>query len=70
MISPKCFRITILSAKNILVPEGVQVLSRRLRVCLYDSTTTSVYLSNVHVITSQWLANDPKTWKFPSEVIN
>ncbi len=70
MITPKCFKVTIVNAKNMLVSsDAIQVISRRLRICLYDSTSTPVLLSNVHVLSSQWSATDPKLWKFPSEVI-
>lgn len=66
-IGAKSFKVTVLQVRNITNPDRVEVVTRRVRICLYDSTLTNPYLSNVHVLNAQWFPNDPFSWKFPSE---
>ena len=46
----------------------VEVLSRRLRVCLVDKAQKNPYVSNIHTLNAVWEADSPLVWKFPSQV--
>ncbi|XP_072102959.1 nephrocystin-1 [Mobula birostris] len=57
---------TLWSCKMIPLPvSGVQVLSRHVRCCLFDSLKV---VSNIHTIRATWQPKNPKTWTFSPRV--
>lgn len=64
------FQVTMVEARDIPLPANdVTVLSRKLRVSLYDeSSTTEPFVSNIHTVTASWSNSKPKLWQFPSTV--
>ncbi|NXO79503.1 NPHP1 protein, partial [Sitta europaea] len=59
--------VTLCSCKMIPVPgTGVQVLSRHLRLCLFDGSRV---LSNIHTVRATWLPKNPHTWTFSPRVM-
>ncbi|NXA51474.1 NPHP1 protein, partial [Nothocercus julius] len=58
--------LTLLSCKMIPVPGvSVQVLSRHIRLCLFDGNRV---LSNIHTVRATWLPKNPQTWTFSPRV--
>ncbi|NXD20002.1 NPHP1 protein, partial [Spelaeornis formosus] len=58
--------VTLCSCKMIPVPgTGVQVLSRHVRLCLFDGSRV---LSNIHTVRATWLPKNPQTWTFSPRV--
>ncbi|XP_065488500.1 nephrocystin-1 isoform X2 [Caloenas nicobarica] len=66
MICPRPTRIslvvTVCSCKMIPLPGvSVQVLSRHVRLCLFDGNRV---LSNIHTVRATWQPKNPQTWSF------
>ncbi|NWT04099.1 NPHP1 protein, partial [Mionectes macconnelli] len=58
--------VSLCSCKMIPVPgASVQVLSRHVRLCLFDGTRV---LSNIHTVRATWLPKNPQTWTFSPRV--
>ncbi|XP_077648057.1 nephrocystin-1-like [Urocitellus parryii] len=54
--------LTLWSCKMIPLPgTSIQVLSRHVRLCLFDG---SKVLSNIHTVRATWQPQKPKTWAF------
>ncbi|NXY25593.1 NPHP1 protein, partial [Atrichornis clamosus] len=59
--------VTLCSCKMIPVPgPSVQVLSRHVRLCLFDGSRV---LSNIHTVRATWLPKNPQTWTFSPRVM-
>ncbi|NWV63562.1 NPHP1 protein, partial [Malurus elegans] len=59
--------VTLCSCKMIPFPgTGVQVLSRHVRLCLFDGSRV---LSNIHTVRATWLPKSPQTWTFSPRVM-
>ncbi|NXH48330.1 NPHP1 protein, partial [Dicaeum eximium] len=59
--------VTLCSCKMIPLPgSGVRVLSRHVRLCLFDSSRV---LSNIHTVRATWLPKSPQTWTFSPRVV-
>ncbi|NXO42413.1 NPHP1 protein, partial [Locustella ochotensis] len=59
--------VTLCSCKMIPFPgTGVRVLSRHVRLCLFDGIRV---LSNVHTVRATWLPKHPQTWTFSPRVM-
>ncbi|NWX38286.1 NPHP1 protein, partial [Notiomystis cincta] len=59
--------VTLCSCKIIPLPgTGVQILSRHVRLCLFDGRQV---LSNIHTVRATWLPKSPQTWTFSPKVI-
>ncbi|NXQ60708.1 NPHP1 protein, partial [Anthoscopus minutus] len=59
--------VTLCSCKMIPAPgTGVQVLSRHVRLCLFDGSRV---LSNIHTVRATWLPKNPQTWTFSPRVM-
>ncbi|XP_061845340.1 nephrocystin-1 isoform X2 [Colius striatus] len=57
---------TVCSCRMIPVPgASVQVLSRHVRLCLFDGTRV---LSNIHTVRATWQPKNPQTWSFSPKV--
>ncbi|XP_027549229.1 nephrocystin-1 isoform X3 [Neopelma chrysocephalum] len=70
-IHPRATRVSqvvsLCSCKMIPVPgASVQVLSRHVRLCLFDGTRV---LSNIHTVRATWLPKNPQTWTFSPRVM-
>ncbi|XP_032208687.1 nephrocystin-1 isoform X1 [Mustela erminea] len=60
------FILTLWSCKMIPLPGmSIQVLSRHVRLCLFDGNKV---LSNIHTVRATWLPKKPKTWTFSPQV--
>ncbi|XP_037663585.1 nephrocystin-1 isoform X2 [Choloepus didactylus] len=58
--------LTLWSCKMIPLPgTSVQVLSRHVRLCLFDGDKV---LSNIHVVRATWQPKKPRTWTFSPQV--
>ncbi|XP_006873607.1 PREDICTED: nephrocystin-1 [Chrysochloris asiatica] len=58
--------LTLWSCKMIPLPGmSIQVLSRHVRLCLFDGTKV---LSNIHTVRATWQPKKPKTWTFSPQV--
>nr|XP_045004154.1 nephrocystin-1 isoform X2 [Jaculus jaculus] len=58
--------LTLWSCKMIPLPgTSIQVLSRHVRLCLFDG---SKVLSNIHTVRATWQPKKPKTWTFSPQV--
>ncbi|XP_028610458.1 nephrocystin-1 isoform X3 [Grammomys surdaster] len=58
--------LTLWSCKMIPLPgTSIQVLSRHIRLCLFDG---SKVLSNIHTVRAVWQPKKPKTWTFSPQV--
>ncbi|XP_058390562.1 nephrocystin-1 isoform X1 [Diceros bicornis minor] len=58
--------LTLWSCKMIPFPgTSVQVLSRHVRLCLFDGNKV---LSNIHTVRATWQPKKPKTWTFSPQV--
>ncbi|XP_036041284.1 nephrocystin-1 isoform X3 [Onychomys torridus] len=58
--------LTLWSCKMIPLPgPSIQVLSRHVRLCLFDG---SKVLSNIHTVRAVWQPKKPKTWTFSPQV--
>ncbi|XP_008826397.1 nephrocystin-1 isoform X2 [Nannospalax galili] len=58
--------LTLWSCKMIPLPgTSIQVLSRHVRLCLFDG---SKVLSNIHTVRATWQPKKPKTWSFSPQV--
>ncbi|XP_048208274.1 nephrocystin-1 isoform X2 [Perognathus longimembris pacificus] len=58
--------MTLWSCKAIPLPgPSLQVLSRHVRLCLFDG---SKVLSNIHTVRATWQSKKPKTWTFSPQV--
>ncbi|KAM4804343.1 nephrocystin-1-like isoform X1 [Urocitellus parryii] len=58
--------LTLWSCKMIPLPgSSIQVLSRHVRLCLFDG---SKVLSNIHTVRATWQPKKPKTWTFSPQV--
>ncbi|XP_012967871.1 nephrocystin-1 isoform X6 [Mesocricetus auratus] len=58
--------LTLWSCKMIPLPgASIQVLSRHVRLCLFDG---SKVLSNIHTVRAVWQPKKPKTWTFSPQV--
>ncbi|XP_064227741.1 nephrocystin-1-like isoform X3 [Aotus nancymaae] len=58
--------LTLWSCKMIPLPGmGIQVLSRHVRLCLFDGNKV---LSNIHTVRATWQSKKPKTWTFSPQV--
>nr|XP_020732409.1 nephrocystin-1 isoform X2 [Odocoileus virginianus texanus] len=58
--------LTLWSCKVIPLPGvSIQVLSRHVRLCLFDG---SEVLSNIHTVRATWQPKKPKTWTFSPQV--
>ncbi|XP_051831753.1 nephrocystin-1 isoform X1 [Antechinus flavipes] len=58
--------LTLWSCKMIPLPGvSLQVLSRHVRLCLFDG---SKVLSNIHTVRATWQPKQPKTWTFSPRV--
>ncbi|NXE18767.1 NPHP1 protein, partial [Ardeotis kori] len=69
-ISPRPTRVslivTLCSCKMIPLPGvSIQVLSRHVRLCLFDGNRV---LSNIHTVRATWLPKSPQTWTFSPRV--
>ncbi|XP_067388902.1 nephrocystin-1 isoform X2 [Emydura macquarii macquarii] len=69
-IQPKPTRISLIltlwSCKMIPLPGvSIQVLSRHVRLCLFDGNRV---LSNIHTVRATWQPKNPKTWTFSPRV--
>ncbi len=64
----KSLKVIIFAGKNITVPEGMEVIHRRLRVSLYDPSSANHFASNVHTMLATWNPATPNVWNFPNEV--
>ncbi|NWZ37617.1 NPHP1 protein, partial [Brachypodius atriceps] len=59
--------VTLCSCKMIPFPgTGVRVLSRHVRLCLFDGSRV---LSNIHTVRAMWLPKNPQTWTFSPRVV-
>ncbi|NXW73578.1 NPHP1 protein, partial [Hirundo rustica] len=59
--------VTLCSCKMIPFPgTGVRVLSRHVRLCLFDGSRV---LSNIHTVRATWLPKNPQTWTFSPRVM-
>ncbi|XP_027754006.1 nephrocystin-1 isoform X3 [Empidonax traillii] len=59
--------VSLCSCKMIPVPgASVRVLSRHVRLCLFDSARV---LSNIHTVRATWLPKNPQTWTFSPRVM-
>ncbi|NXA86415.1 NPHP1 protein, partial [Melanocharis versteri] len=59
--------VTLCSCKMIPLPgTGVRVLSRHVRLCLFDGSRV---LSNIHTVRATWLPKSPQTWTFSPRVM-
>ncbi|NWI49703.1 NPHP1 protein, partial [Calyptomena viridis] len=59
--------VTLCGCKMIPLPGAtVQVLSRHVRLCLFDGTRV---LSNIHTVRATWLPKNPQTWMFSPRVM-
>ncbi|NWW68043.1 NPHP1 protein, partial [Ifrita kowaldi] len=59
--------VTLCSCKMIPPPgAGVRVLSRHVRLCLFDGSRV---LSNIHTVRATWLPKSPQTWTFSPRVM-
>uniref|UniRef100_A0A8C3XZK5 Nephrocystin 1 n=1 Tax=Catharus ustulatus TaxID=91951 RepID=A0A8C3XZK5_CATUS len=59
--------VTLCSCKMIPLPgTGVRVLSRHVRLCLFDGSRV---LSNIHTVRATWLPKNPQTWTFSPRVM-
>ncbi|XP_066172724.1 nephrocystin-1 [Sylvia atricapilla] len=59
--------VTLCSCKMIPFPgSGVRVLSRHVRLCLFDGSRV---LSNIHTVRATWLPKNPQTWTFSPRVM-
>ncbi|NXN02539.1 NPHP1 protein, partial [Sylvia borin] len=59
--------VTLCSCKMIPFPgNGVRVLSRHVRLCLFDGSRV---LSNIHTVRATWLPKNPQTWTFSPRVM-
>ncbi|NWR43789.1 NPHP1 protein, partial [Regulus satrapa] len=59
--------VTLCSCKMIPPPgTGVRVLSRHVRLCLFDGSRV---LSNIHTVRATWLPKNPQTWTFSPKVM-
>uniref|UniRef100_A0A8C4XBT9 Nephrocystin 1 n=1 Tax=Erpetoichthys calabaricus TaxID=27687 RepID=A0A8C4XBT9_ERPCA len=57
---------TLWSCKMIPLPgTSIQVLSRHVRLCVFDGTKV---LSNIHTVRATYLSKNPKTWTFSPRV--
>ncbi|XP_017677320.1 PREDICTED: nephrocystin-1 isoform X3 [Lepidothrix coronata] len=70
-IHPRATRVSqvvsLCSCKMIPVPgASVQVLSRHVRLCLFDGTRV---LSNIHTVRATWLPKNPQIWTFSPRVM-
>ncbi|KFO65488.1 Nephrocystin-1, partial [Corvus brachyrhynchos] len=62
-----CLIVTLCSCKMIPPPgTGVRVLSRHVRLCLFDGSRV---LSNIHTVRATWLPKSPQTWTFSPRVM-
>ncbi|XP_028749224.1 nephrocystin-1 isoform X3 [Peromyscus leucopus] len=58
--------LTLWSCKMIPLPgTSIQVLSRHVRLCLFDGNKV---LSNIHTVRAVWQPKKPKTWTFSPQV--
>ncbi|NXF04284.1 NPHP1 protein, partial [Smithornis capensis] len=58
--------VTLCGCKMIPLPgTSVQVLSRHVRLCLFNG---SQVLSNIHTVRATWLPKNPQTWMFSPRV--
>ncbi|XP_008063848.1 nephrocystin-1 [Carlito syrichta] len=58
--------VTLWRCKMIPLPgTGIQVLSRHVRLCLFDGYKV---LSNIHTVRATWQSKEPKTWTFSPQV--
>ncbi|XP_003804357.1 nephrocystin-1 isoform X4 [Pan paniscus] len=58
--------LTLWSCKMIPLPGmSIQVLSRHVRLCLFDGNKV---LSNIHTVRATWQPKKPKTWTFSPQV--
>ncbi|XP_011781776.1 PREDICTED: nephrocystin-1 isoform X2 [Colobus angolensis palliatus] len=58
--------LTLWSCKMIPLPGmSIQVLSRHVRLCLFDGNKV---LSNIHTVRATWQSAKPKTWTFSSQI--
>ncbi|XP_061212859.1 nephrocystin-1 isoform X2 [Neopsephotus bourkii] len=69
-ISPRPTRVslivTLCGCKMIPLPGvSVQVLSRHVRLCLFDGNRV---LSNIHTVRATWQPKNPQTWSFSPKV--
>ncbi|NXK87552.1 NPHP1 protein, partial [Formicarius rufipectus] len=59
--------VGVCSCRMVPVPgASLQVLSRHVRLCLFDGTTV---LSNIHTVRATWLPKSPQTWTFSPRVM-
>ncbi|XP_062345382.1 nephrocystin-1 isoform X2 [Cinclus cinclus] len=59
--------VTLCSCKMIPLPgTGVRVLSRHVRLCLFNGTRV---LSNIHTVRAMWLPTNPQAWTFSPRVM-
>ncbi|NXM77868.1 NPHP1 protein, partial [Serilophus lunatus] len=59
--------VSLCGCKMIPLPgASVQVLSRHVRLCLFDGTRV---LSNIHTVRATWLPKNPQTWTFSPRVM-
>ncbi|NWZ68543.1 NPHP1 protein, partial [Acrocephalus arundinaceus] len=59
--------VTLCSCKMIPFPgTGVRVLSRHVRLCLFDGSRV---LSNIHTVRATWQPKNPQTWTFSPRVM-
>ncbi|NXC21002.1 NPHP1 protein, partial [Corythaeola cristata] len=58
--------VTLCSCKTIPLPGvSIQVLSRHVRLCLFDGNRV---LSNIHTVRATWQPKNPQTWTFSPRV--
>ncbi|NXK04451.1 NPHP1 protein, partial [Herpetotheres cachinnans] len=58
--------VTLCSCKMIPLPGlSIQVLSRHVRLCLFDGSRV---LSNIHTVRATWQPKNPQTWTFSPRV--
>ncbi|KAM9240191.1 nephrocystin-1 [Leptosomus discolor] len=58
--------VTLCSCKMIPLPgASIQVLSRHVRLCLFDGNRV---LSNIHTVRATWQPKNPQTWNFSPRV--
>ncbi|NXR28333.1 NPHP1 protein, partial [Cinclus mexicanus] len=59
--------VTLCSCKMIPLPgTGVRVLSRHVRLCLFNGSRV---LSNIHTVRAMWLPTNPQVWTFSPRVM-
>ncbi|NXY57393.1 NPHP1 protein, partial [Callaeas wilsoni] len=59
--------VTLCNCKMIPLPgTGVRVLSRHVRLCLFDGSRV---LSNIHTVRATWLPKSPQIWTFSPRVM-